>query len=67
MNYKQMLDKFEYLDAKIEYLEALVTALERKLQQKQEVTQPTAPKFTEGTNPYSWPFATPLWNITSKE
>lgn len=61
MNYKQMLDKFEYLEAKIEYLEALVIALERKLQQKQEVKLPASPypKFTPGTIPdpdyYYWP------------
>lgn len=60
MNYKEMLDKFEYLEKKLSYLEnenkhlkERVTRLEYQYFEKK--MPPQNPGFTPGTLPDVWP------------
>lgn len=66
MNYKQMLDKFEYLEAQIAYLENENKYIRERLARLEyPITQVKGPGFTPGTLPQvpNWP--NPSWTITS--
>ena len=69
MNYKQMLDKFEYLEHQIAHLENENKHIRERLT-RLEYPQKYAvkgPGFTPGTLPQapSWPNPAPSWTITS--
>jgi hypothetical protein len=60
MNYKEMLDKFEYLDKQMAYLENEVKYLRERLAKVEGsywFNQPKPPMFTPGTlpQPTFWP------------
>lgn len=69
MNYKQMLDKFEYLEAQIAHLENENKHIRERLMRLEGPQFATAkgPGFTPGTLPQvpNWPDSG--WTITCKD
>ncbi len=58
MNYKEMLDKFDFLESKLAYLELENRYLKERVAKLEGNTwfkQPTPPQFTPGTQPSVWP------------
>lgn len=52
MNYKEMLDQFEYLDKKLAHLELENRYLRERLSKLEHITTPK-PRFASGTIPES--------------
>lgn len=67
MNYKQMLDKFEYLEAQIAHLENENEHIRERLSQLEtaQFTQVKGPGFTPGTPTQAPNWAYPGWTITN--
>ena len=69
MNYKQMLDKFEFLEAQIAHLENENKYIRERLARLEgpQFAQVKGPGFTPGTLPQvpNWP--SPNWTITCKD
>lgn len=67
MNYKQMLDKFEFLEAQIAHLENEIKYARERLARLEYAQLATVkgPGFTPGTLPQvpNWP--NPSWTITA--
>lgn len=65
MNYKEMLDKFDYLEGKLNFLELENRHLKQrvaKLEGDSWFNKPIGPTFTPGTLPQSpWPNPNQIW------
>lgn len=70
MNYKEMLDKFEYLEKKLSYLENENKHLKERVARMEfqmlNKNTPPGPGFTPGTLPEVWPQTNPIWCSTTK-
>lgn len=59
MNYKEILDKLDYLESKLSYLELENRHLKERVTKLEGdvgwFKQPMGPQFTPGTQPYVWP------------
>jgi hypothetical protein len=63
MNYKEMLDKFEFLEKKLSYLENENKYLKERLTRLEQPTIAPAPKYTPDTVPSPW--WAPGYTVTS--
>ena len=66
MNYKEMLDTFEFLEKKLAHLELENRYLKervQKLESAQWFQKPAGPGFTPGTlpSPHTWPQPNTVW------
>lgn len=64
MNYKEMLDQFEFLDKKLAHLELENRYLKERVAKLEFATltknSPPGPGFTPGTIPSPWPNSIPV-------
>lgn len=72
MNYKEMLDQFEYFDKRLSHLENENKYLKERVQKLEFLTLQAAtvkgPGFTPGTLPETWPNIPPgqFWSSTTE-
>lgn len=71
MNYKQMLDQFEFLESKLAHLENETKYLKERVTYLEgsflAAKKPIPPGFTPGTLPEAWPNIPPSQYWTSTE